>query len=159
MTTLSGPISLRPKRLRGNCVAELMTVRPLAFEERLPIPTALALLQLGGFEAAPVVAEDGRLVGVVNHESFTAWKEFSLRSSRHGSVWAELDLTPVWLISSPAVESIRDDATVREVMHRLFRGCARRIYVIDRVGKLVGVVSLTDLFRGLLEYDHPEKVA
>lgn len=159
MTTFTHPISLRPKRLRANCVAELMTVRPLAFEERLPISTALALLQLSGLEAAPIVAEDGRLVGVVNRESFAAWKEFSLRSSPCRPLWEEPDMAPVWLISCPAVESIRDEAPVREIMHRLFRGSARRIYVVDREDRLVGVTSLTDLFRGLLEYDHPEKVA
>jgi CBS-domain-containing membrane protein len=135
--------------LRSFAVAELMTPNPLAFESQMPIHKAAALLQFNGLDAAPVVDERGRLVGVVTSAGCAAWEEFSLRSAPRGFV--QEDLTPVREITSPVVESVREAAAADEVMDRFAERRTRRIYVVNEQRELVGVFSVADLIRHLSE--------
>jgi CBS domain-containing membrane protein len=151
MTTFASPVAPRPMVLRSFTVAEIMTPNPLAFEKQMPIQKAFALLQFNKLDAAPIIDEHRRLAGIVTAASCAAWEEFSLRSSPHGFVWEDLDLTPVWEISSPVVESIREDASTHQVIDRLAQQRARRIYVVNNRHELMGVVSMTDLIRHLTE--------
>lgn len=77
------PVALRPIKLRSLTAAEIMTPDLLAFDKRLPIQKAIALLRFNELEAAPVVDEHGRLAGVVTLASCAAWDDFSRRSSVH----------------------------------------------------------------------------
>jgi CBS-domain-containing membrane protein len=117
----------------------------------MPIQKAYALLQFNRLDAAPVVDERHRLAGIVSAANCAAWEEFSLRSAPHGFGRIELDLTPVWEISSPTIESVRDHAPADEVIDRLAERRARRIYVVNDGDELVGVVSVADLIRHLTE--------
>jgi CBS-domain-containing membrane protein len=137
--------------LRSLVVADLMTHSPLAFEKQMPIQKAAALLQFNGVDAAPVIDEHRRLVGVVSSAGCAAWEEFSLRSAPHEFAREDLDLTPVWEISSPVVESVREDAPADEVIDRLAQRRTRRIYVVNQRHELVGVVSVADLIRHLTQ--------
>jgi CBS-domain-containing membrane protein len=128
-----------------------MTPNPLAFEKQMPIQKAAGLLQFNGLDSAPVVDERGRLVGVVTSAGCAAWEELSLRSAPHGFAQENLDLTPVWEITSPVVESIREDAPADEVLDRLAQRRTRRIYVVNQRRELVGVFSMADLIRHLTE--------
>jgi CBS-domain-containing membrane protein len=151
MATFAYPFAPRPMMLRSFVVAELMTPNPLAFEKQMPIQKAAALLQFNGLDAAPVTDEHGRLVGIITSASCAAWDEFSLRSAPHASGLEDLDLTPVWEISSPVFESVRADAPADEVIDRLAERRARRIYVVNERHELVGVVSVADLIRHLTQ--------
>jgi CBS-domain-containing membrane protein len=126
-----------------------MTPNPLAFEKQMPIQKAFALLQFNQLDAAPVVDEHHRLAGIVTTSSCAAWEEFSLRSSHHGFLPKELDMTPVWEISSPVTEWVRDVAPADEAIDRLAERRARRIYAVNDKDELVGVVSMSDLIRHL----------
>jgi CBS-domain-containing membrane protein len=151
MTTFASSVAPRPRMIRSYSVAEIMTPNPLAFEKQMPIPKAFALLQFNQLDAAPVVDERGCLAGIVTSTSCAAWEEFSLRSSPHGFVPKELDMTAVWEISSPGVESVRADASADEAIDRLAERRVRRIYVVNNRDELVGVVSMADLIRHLTE--------
>ena len=151
MTTFASPVAPRPTMLRSFTVAEIMTTNPLGFEKQMPIQKAFALLQFNQLDAAPVVDERRRLTGIVTAANCAAWEEFSLRSSPHGFVPKELDMTPVWEISSPIVERVREDALADEAIDRLAERRVRRIYVVNKHDELVGVVSMADLIRHLTE--------
>jgi CBS-domain-containing membrane protein len=151
MTTFVSQVARRPTMLRSFIVAEIMTPNPLGFEKHMPIQKAFALLQFNQLDAAPIVDERRRLAGIVTAASCAAWEEFSLRSSPHGFVPSELDMTPVWEISSPFVERIRDDAPADDAIDRLAERRVRRIYVVDKHDELVGVVSMADLIRHLTD--------
>jgi CBS domain-containing membrane protein len=151
MTTFAYPRAQRPMMLRSFVVADLMTSNPLAFEKQMPISKTAALLQFNGLDAVPVIDEHRRLVGVVTSASCAAWEEFSLRSAPHGFGREELDSTPVWEISNPVVESVREDAPADEVIDHLAQRRGRRIYVVNQRHELVGVVSVADLIRHLTE--------
>jgi CBS-domain-containing membrane protein len=159
MTTFAYPLAQRPMMLRSFVVAKLMTPTPLAFEKQMPIQKAAALLKFNGLDAAPVIDEHRRLVGIVSSASCAAWEEFSLRSAPHGFGLEELDSTPVWEISSPVVESVREDASADEVIDRLAERRARRIYVVNDQGELVGVVSVADLIRHLTQRVDGQRVS
>ena len=151
MTTFANPVAPRPMMLRSFAVAEIMTPNPLAFEKQMPIQKAFALLQFNRLDAAPVVDEHRRLAGIVTAASCAAWEEFSLRSSPHGFVPKELDMTPVWEISSSAVQRVRENASADEAIDRLAERRVRRIYVVNDYDELVGVVSMADLIRHLTQ--------
>ena len=151
MTTFANPRASRPMMLRSFTAADVMTANPLAIEKQVPIQKAYAFLQFNELDAAPVVDEHRRLVGIVSIASCAAWEEFSLRSSPHGFSPEELDQTPVWEITSPIVERVRSDASTHEVIDRLAQRRARRIYVVNHRHELVGVISMSDLIRHLTE--------
>jgi CBS domain-containing membrane protein len=159
MTTFAYPLAQRPMMLRSLVVADLMTHSPLAFEKQMPIPKAAALLQFNGLDAAPVIDEHRRLVGIVTSASCAAWEEFSLRSAPHGFSLEELDSTPLWEISSPIIESVREDGPADEVIDRLAERRARRIYVVNDRDELVGVVSVADLIRHLTQRVDGQRVS
>src|SRR6476469_2760377 len=110
MTTFASPFTSRPMMLRSFTVAEIMTPNPLSIEKQMPIQKAFALFTFNQLDSAPVVDERRRLAGIVTAASCTAWEEFSLRSSPHGFVPKECDMTPVWEITSPVVERAREDS-------------------------------------------------
>jgi CBS domain-containing membrane protein len=149
MTTFAYRHASRPMMLGSFTAADLMTPNPLAIEKGALIQRAYAFLQFNELDAAPVVDQHRRLVGIVSNASCATWEVFSLRSSPHGFSSEELDLTPVWDITSPIVENIRDDASMDEVIDRLAERRARRIYVVNDRHELVGVVSISDLIRHL----------
>lgn len=151
MTTFASSVAPRRTMLRSFTVAEIMTRNPLAFEKQMPISKAFALLQFNQLDAAPVVDQRGGLAGTVTAASCAAWEEFSLRSSPHGFVSEDLDMTPIWEIASPRVECICEDASADEAIDRLAERRVRRIYVVNNSDELVGVVSMGDLIRHLTE--------
>jgi CBS-domain-containing membrane protein len=126
-----------------------MTPNPLSFHKTDSVRKVAALLSFYGLDAAPVTDEWGRLVGMVTAASCTAWEEFSRRSSPLGFSPTDLEDTDVLEIVSPAVESVRDDASGREVIEKLVRRQSRRLYVINAENKLIGVISRSDLLQNL----------
>jgi len=151
MTTFAYQTAPRPMVLRLSTAAELMTPNPLSFDKNMPIQRAIALLKVYELDAAPVIDESGRLVGVVTAAACAAWEEFSLRSSPHGLVPEDLDWTAVFEIASPVVESVREGATTREVIDTLIHRGTRRVYVVNDRDELVGVVSTSDVLGHLAE--------
>jgi CBS-domain-containing membrane protein len=133
--------------LRSSTAADLMTRELLAFDKRMSISKAAALLRFHELEAAPVVDNQGRLAGVVTLANCSAWEDFSRRSAAYGSAHQHPDLTPVWEISSPAVASVHQDAPANEVVDHFVTQRARRVYVFNDDHEVVGVVSMADVIR------------
>jgi CBS domain-containing protein len=88
--------------------------------------------------AAPVVNDAGRVVGVLS------------RSDVLLAVNAGVEGAPVREVMSPAVIAVRPDANAGQAYEVLLRCAVRRVFVTDEEGVPVGVVSVTDLFRGLM---------
>jgi CBS-domain-containing membrane protein len=150
MTLLANSIATRPMVLRLSTAAELMTANPLSFDKNAPIHKASALLKFHGLEAAPVIDEYGRPIGVVTAAACADWQEFCIRSSPHGFISEAFDRTPVAEISKPAAEIVQAHDLGREVIEKLLQQRLRRVYVVNDEGELVGVVSTADVLRHLL---------
>lgn len=151
MITSANSVARRPLMLRNLIVVEIMNANPLAFPRNLPIQNAAGLLARNGFDAAPVIDDDGRLLGLVTSGSCLAWEEFSLRSDPLGFASEDLGFTPMHEISSPRVDKIDEGASADEAFDRLSQRGARRLYVVNDRDVLVGVVSRVDLLRYLTD--------
>jgi len=147
MIASANPFATRPVMLRLSTAAELMTPNPLSFKHGDSLQKVAALLSFHELDAAPVTDDAGRLVGLVSAEACAAWEEYSRRSSPHGFSAADLDETDISEIVGPIVEMVRDDASSQEVIAKLDRRKARRVYVVNSASELVGVISITDLLR------------
>jgi CBS domain-containing protein len=86
--------------------------------------------------SVPVVDEDGRLCGIVTD------RDLLLAARVRGT-----SLAQVRLLSLPLrpVETCRPDSEVEEVLATMAERRIRRLPVVERDGRLVGIVSLADL--------------
>lgn len=157
MSALTHALTARPMVLRATVAAELMTTNPLTLDKMTPIPRAAELLADHDLEAAPVVDERQRLVGVVTAAACAAWAEFCVRSAPLGAPREVPDATPVDVLATATTEFVRDDATSREVVQRLARRHVRRLYVVNSEDELVGVISRSDVLRHLLADQMPRR--
>jgi homoserine O-acetyltransferase len=147
MINATFPNLLQSNALRSLTVAEIMTPDLLAFDKRMPIQKAAALLRFNELDAAPVIDEHGCLAGVLTAASCAAWDDFTRRSAPFGLAQQLPDFAPVSDIMSPRVESISEDAPAIVAEQRLVRRRLPRIYVVDSDHEVVGVVSMADLVR------------
>ena len=120
-------------------VAEVMTrgVDPVA-------PTATvqdAATQMAEFDVGAVlVGDEGELVGILTD------RDIILRVVVEGKSPAGL---AVQAVMSNAVFSCKEDDTVEAVIAQMRERQIRRMPVLDRDGKTVGIVTLSDLAKGI----------
>jgi predicted transcriptional regulator len=119
-------------------VRDLMTENPVSIRHGITVREAAAFLAQQRIGAAPVVNDAGRAVGVLS------------RSDVLLAVNAGVEGAPVREVMSPAVIAVRPDAHAGQAYEVLLRCAVRRVFVTDDEGVPVGVVSATDLFRGLM---------
>lgn len=136
------PIPVVPKgrrtRLELIRVRDLMTPNPVSVRHGLSVREAAAFLSARGIGAAPVVNDAGRAVGVLS------------RSDVLLAVNAGVDTAPVREVMTPSVIAVRSDGTALEASDAMIQHMVRRVFVVDRDGIPVGVISVSDLFRGLM---------
>ena len=136
--------------LLKSTAADLMTANPLSFERSTPIPKAWALLEHHELQAAPVVCQ-GIPVGLVTKAACEAWYEFSQRSQPQNAEIVHSDSEPVSTIMTPGVDTVFDDAPIDAVIRTLVRRRIPRAFVVDESGELVGVLSMRDILRRIVE--------
>jgi CBS domain-containing protein len=127
-----------------------MKRNPLSFGKSMPVYAAAALLDSCGLAAAPIVDEFARPEGLVTRAACDDWREFCVRSATHGFTSEGFDLATVVEIAGPVVETVHSDESTREVIDKILQNPVRRVYVVNDAGRLVGVVSVTDVLRHLL---------
>ena len=108
-------------------VKEVMTTKVISFREDTPVEDIATRLSKGRITGAPVVTEDGFVVGIVSEvDVFT----------KKGSVARD--------IMSPHVISVTEDTGIDEAARLLAGERIRRVPVIKR-GKMVGLLSRSDV--------------
>jgi CBS domain-containing protein len=109
------------------------------------VADAIALLAESHVTGVPVIDDHGRLVGVLsNSDILEVLAEHSDPEARE-AVFTE---TLVQEVMTPRPQTITPDATVRDAAQRMLYLEVHRLFVEDQ-GRLVGVVSTTDLVRAL----------
>jgi CBS domain-containing protein len=142
-------------------VADVMTREVVTATGSTPFKELVRLLHEHRVSALPVVDEDGRPLGVVSEadlllkeervgarppRSFLArWRRRAERAKAEASVAAEL-------MTSPAV-TIDRSATLPEAVRLMHERGVKRLAVVDEDGRLVGIVSRSDLLRVFLRPD------
>ncbi|MFG3496528.1 CBS domain-containing protein [Streptomyces sp. NPDC047928] len=127
--------------MRNRTVADLMTPEAITVRPGTPFKEIARLLDEYGISAVPVVDEDQRPVGVVSEADL-----LRRRAARGDSADA------AGLMSSPAVVAQPGWSAVRaaRVMERKH---IKRLPVVDASGRLIGVLSRSDLLQLFLRRD------
>jgi CBS-domain-containing membrane protein len=137
--------------------SELMSPNPISINADAPIDEATALLTDRGFGAAPVIDEAGRPVGVISRADILIHERERLHRLRpstdvvgaHGFAVEEVDPTLVSDVMTPAVFSVSADTAAELVVRQMCELRVHQLFVVDREGSLIGVISSLDIVRHL----------
>jgi CBS domain-containing protein len=129
---------------RLSTVADVMTRAVVAVGRSATFPEVLETLQQWKVRAVPVLAGDGRVVGVVS--------ETDLRVAREHDPDLVDAYTAGRLMSEPAI-TVHPDSPLAEAGRAMARGRVKRLPVVDDEGFLIGVVSRGDLLKIHLRTD------
>ncbi len=127
----------RRTQLEDVTARDLMTPNPLSLRHGLSVREAVLFLDEWETGAAPVVNDAGRAIGVLS------------RSDVLLAVNARVDTAPIREVMTPSVIAVSPDDSVRDATDAMIRHMVRRVFVVDEDGVPVGVISTTDVIRGL----------
>lgn len=113
-------------------VKDVMTVDVAAVQIETPVRIVAELLETRSITAVPVVDADCHVVGVVS--------EADVLHHRY------TDQTAGTMMSSPAI-TVLGDQTADIAATRMEQHGVKRLPVVDDMGRLVGIVSRSDLVR------------
>lgn len=146
---------------------ELMSPNPVSLRADATIHEAVAFLSDKGFSAAPVIDESGRPVGVLSRSDIVVHDRERMRQHAVPEYFSLTDLRTEWGerlsgfqvesvdpyrvadLMTQAVFSVRTDTPVHEVIEQMLMLKVHRLFVVDRGGTLVGVISALDVLRRL----------
>ncbi|MCX4904027.1 CBS domain-containing protein [Streptomyces sp. NBC_00878] len=134
-------------------VSAVMTHTVVAVGSEAPFKEIVELLDQWKVSALPVLAGEGRVVGVVSEADLLPKEEF--RDTDEGELAARAKaggVTAGELMSTPAV-TVHADASLAEAARIMARRHVKRLPVVDGVGLLQGVVSRGDLLKVFLRSD------
>jgi CBS domain-containing protein len=132
---------------------DLMSPNPRSIDQSTTIREAAEFFCLAGVSGAPVIDDAGRPVGVLSRSdvlrhlmrSTSASANVSGRTSEIGDK-SEL---PVRRIMTRTVFSVRPETPAAKVIAKLTALQVSRLFVVDRYGVLIGVISVYDLLHRL----------
>jgi CBS domain-containing protein len=142
-------------------VRNVMTHEVITVDEQAPFTEMVRRMAVHKVSALPVVNTDGRLVGIVSEADLLHKEEYQdqedarhwMESRRDRAARAKAaGCRAVEVMSTPVV-TIDPEATVAEAAKRLARHRIKRLPVVDEHGRLVGIVSRSDLLRLYLRDD------
>ena len=154
MTTAT-PNRMTPLVLHARTADELMTTDPMSLRRDATVAEAATFLSTRGFSAAPVIDEAGRPVGVVSrtdllrHHGQRAVRLLAAPLGRGTGGSEPGDHAPVRDVMTPVVFCVHTETPAATVVDKMLGLNVRRLFVVDDVGVLVGVVSASDVLRGL----------
>ncbi len=126
--------------------AELMTPNPVSIREGATVREAVELLTRRGISGAPVIDEAGHPVGVVSRGDILVHDREAGDEAGPG---AEETATCVRDIMTPVVFCVSPDALASRVVREMVELKVHRLFVVDDLGTLVGVITALDLLRHL----------
>jgi len=154
--------------LWAETAADLMMNNPMSIRARATVREAIAMLTDHGFSAAPVIDEAGRAIGVVSRadilihdrekntkEGAAAYYQSADLTTRAGERLGPgfhvqaMDSTLVRDIMTPAVFSVSPTTSAEKVVEQMVALKIHRVYVVEKDGTLVGVISAQDVLRHL----------
>jgi CBS domain-containing protein len=136
-------------------VKDLMTTQVVTVGPAAPFKEIVARLAQHRVSAMPVVDDDGLVLGVVSEADLLLKEEFPEPDQDIPLFWTKRrrlerekaagstarDLMSVHLVS------IAPDATVAEAARRMHRANVKRLPVLGERGRLVGIISRSDLLK------------
>lgn len=136
-------------------VKDLMTTPVVTVEPTTPFKEIVARLAEHRLSAMPVVDDVGRVLGVVSEADLLLKEEFPQPDQDIPLFWTrrrrlereKATATVARDLMTVAVVSIAPEATAPEAARRMHTAGVKRLPVVDRGGRLVGIVSRGDLLK------------
>jgi len=149
--------------LTGKTAADLMTPNPVSIDAAATVAEVVAFLTDTGYSAAPVIDDAGRPVGVVSRTDIVVYDRARTASATDGGQDSgQANLSPGGRgllgqaadiraadLMTPEVYGVAPDTDARDAAREMVRRNIHRLFVVDRDGVLVGVISALDLLRHL----------
>jgi CBS domain-containing protein len=150
--------------LQARTAADLMSANPLSLREDATLKEAVAFLVDRNISGAPVIDEAGRPVGVLTQTDVLIHdreevEHLSPPEIEYGtplprSWWEDfqierVDTTPVRDLMTPAVFCVNVDTPAWGVLEQMRELNVHRLFVVDEMGVLVGVITAMDIVRRL----------
>ena len=140
-------------------VRDVMTRDPAAVPETASVRQAIELLVGSEYRALPVVDPECRLVGIVSNQDLVERGGLAARvdllagmaSNQRDEVLAALPDRQVQDVMTRQPASVSDDATLAQAVHVMTERRIKRLPVVDRQGKLVGILSRWYVLRAVGE--------
>jgi CBS-domain-containing membrane protein len=150
--------------------ADIMTANPVSISDHASLQELVAVLTERSISGLPVIDAAGRPVGVVTQADVLIHDrekcEYAVPAPDVRD-WVDLESNPHKLrdsggrimitdpavvsdIMTPAVFSVSLDTPVRKVIEQLLDMKVHRLFVVDKGGALVGVISPLDVLRAVL---------
>ena len=165
-TTPSRPV--RPRlSLQADTAEHLMTPNPVSLRKEAGVHEAIALLTDRNFDAAPVIDEKGRAVGVVTVTDIIVHDREYARYLKTGDMTYRedarrleghmpedfsievVDRATVEDIMTPSIFSVTPETPASEVVRKMLDLNVHHLFVADSEGTLIGVISSCDVLRRL----------
>jgi CBS domain-containing protein len=135
-------------------VADVMTPNPVVIDASLPLRTAALMLFCLEISGAPVVTEEGDLVGVLTERDLLA-KEgpppsgFGRAATR---LWAKRDAATAGSACTAPALTTAPDVGLHDAVGEMLRHDVRRLIVVD-AGRIAGIVTRHDALAALVRTD------
>ncbi|BDM69377.1 hypothetical protein HEK616_28640 [Streptomyces nigrescens] len=140
-------------------VSDVMTQTVVAIGQEAGFKEIVETMQQWKVSALPVLAGEGRVVGVVSEADLLPKEEFREgtpdrpeRLRRSDDVRKAGALTAGELMSAPAL-TVHAGDTVAQAARTMARKSVKRLPVVDATGMLQGIVSRSDLLKVFLRSD------
>ncbi len=134
-------------------VRDVMSTHPISVSETSSFKEIAARLREFRVSAFPVLDPDGTVVGVVSEADLLSKEALDDRHGMRGTITGLLHrteqakaegVTAAELMTTPAVTTTAED-TVEHAARLMFSRKVKRLPVVDEGGRLVGIVSRTDI--------------
>jgi CBS domain-containing protein len=139
--------------LSAETAAELMTPNPVSIRDTATIAEAVSLLTDKGISGAPVIDDAGRPIGVLSRGDIVAYdRERAVHPTSSAAEEAQAGtISPrqVRDLMTPAVFSVAPETPASKVVGEMLALQVHRLFVVDKSGVLVGVISAPDVLRHL----------
>jgi CBS domain-containing protein len=119
-------------------VGQLMSRKVCTCSPDDSLQRAAEVMSDGQCGCLPLVDDGGRIVAIVTD------RDLCMAACRDG---LPVTSTPVSMVASPDVLTIREDATAEEAELVMRKNCVRRLPVVDGADRPVGILSIYDLAR------------
>jgi CBS domain-containing protein len=125
-------------------VGAVMTMDPVVIPVMATVATAAEILEAYRINGAPVIDDDGRIVGVVSQTDLVRLRA----AGRAAGAWHAARV--IDLMTSPPI-TIGIDASLRDAARAMIERGVHRLVVVDDAREPVGVVSESDIVRDIAE--------
>ncbi|SDI14669.1 BON domain-containing protein [Actinokineospora alba] len=143
-------------------VAAVMTKKVVAVDPGTPVKDVISTLARNAISAVPVLDEQLRPLGVVSEADALAKHEYHAGTDDPPPWYARRDRKAQWLkskgntaadiMTSPAV-TVGEDEPLTVAARRMAEKRLRRVFVVDTMGRVVGVLSRRDVLGTFLRDD------